>query len=84
MRCDTSHLTLHWRQGRERLTVDGHPEDEERHAVELSAAADAEAEALDAALELHGEVLVRLLGQVPVDLLVLLQQTKYLILDENI
>ena len=52
--------------------------------MELSAAADAEAEALDAALELHGEVLVRLLGQMPVDLLVLLQQTKYLILDENI
>ena len=55
-----------------RLTVNGHPEDEERHGVELAAAADGEAKAALAARQLHREVLV-VLRQVGVDLLVLLQ-----------
>lgn len=53
------------------LTVYGHPEDEERHGVELPSTADTEPEPAVAPLQLHGKVLV-LLAQVDTNLVVLL------------
>ena len=57
------------------LTIHSHPEHEKRHAVELSAAADAKPKALHAAAELHREELV-LVSQVSPHLLVLLKQNQ--------
>ena len=55
------------------FTINGHPEDEEGHAVEFSTPPDGESEPTLASRELHGKVLV-VLGQMGVDLLVLLKR----------
>ena len=55
------------------FTINSHPEDEEGHAVEFSAASNREPEATLASGKLHGKVLV-VLSQMGVDLLVLLKR----------
>ena len=56
------------------FTINGHPEDEEGHAVELSTPPNGESEATLTSCKLHGKVLV-VLSQVGVNLLVLLKKT---------
>ena len=56
------------------FTINGHPEDEEGHAVELSPPANGESEATLTSCKLHCKVLV-VLSQVGVNLLVLLKKT---------
>ena len=70
----SSHIPAVYRTCADVLTVHGHPEDKERHAVELPAPADAESEPLHAAAELHGEELVLCVREVSAHLLVLLKQ----------
>ena len=60
----------------EDLTVYGHPEHEEWHAVELPAPADTKAEAAIAPPQLHGKVLVLLPGKMGANLVILLYQVQ--------
>ena len=58
------------------FTINGHPENEEGHAVEFSTATNGESEATLASSKLHGKVLV-ILSQVGVNLLVLLKKVNF-------
>ena len=58
------------------FTINGHPEDEEGHAVEFSPPANGESEATLTSCKLHCKVLV-VLSQVGVNLLVLLKKINF-------
>ena len=58
------------------FTINGHPEDEEGHAVEFSTPTNGESEPTLASCKLHGKVLV-ILSQMGVNLLVLLKKVNF-------